>query len=213
MFKCMYFNATLFVIAKLVQFTWGTVGFMGGLSVIDIYIYITIIIILRGVKLLLVKTYRLTLKPKVTIGDPFIEEPGLIDSFNAKHQGFWYREKHIYMYVYICIYIYRYIYIYIYIPTWSWRFWSQISQSTSCQTALRAEQPQSSGLAKFILPKDLASHVWLGLWLDYIPIIVVIIPIIVVTYGYMMGYVDITGWRYTYPSEKYESVGMMTFPI
>jgi len=22
-----------------------------------------------------------------------------------------------------------------------------------------------------------------------------------------------TGWWYTYPSEKYESVGMMTFPI
>jgi hypothetical protein len=36
---------------------------------------------------------------------------------------------------------------------------------------------------------------------DYI-IIVVVIPIIVVIYGYMLGYISISGWWYTYPSEK-----------
>ena len=59
--------------------------------------------------------WNIILKPKVTIGDPFTEEPGVIDSFNAKHRGSWYREKHIYIYIYMYIYIYIYIYIYQYI--------------------------------------------------------------------------------------------------
>ena len=50
-----------------------------------------------------------------------------------------------------------------------------------------------------------------GRWFQPTPLkIVVIIPTIVVIYGYMMGlqhiiYIYMSGWWYTYPSEKYES--------
>ena len=59
--------------------------------------------------------------------------------------------------------------------------------------------------------KDLPN--WLGYdGIIYIEI-VAIIPIIVVIYGLYDGlYIYISGWWYTYPSEKYESQMGLLFP-